>query len=195
MSGEELFLCVRIIDKTGNKFVSGAHDSQIVLWDMNTKVEKYLLGHTGPVWAIDVSPNKLWIVSAGDLTIKLWSLESLECKLTFTGHKKPISCVKFLDDHSIVSGSQDHTLRIWDIRTGACTVLYGHTKEVLCMAFHRDLVITGSADGTVRFWQPKTQECHLILNAHTQSISSLEVYEDTLVTSSRDGSVKLFKIT
>eukprot|EP01137_Pigoraptor_chileana_P003848 Opistho-2@44655 len=50
-----------------------------------------------------------------------------------TGHAEGVTCVQF-DDHRIVSGSYDQSLRIWDMRSGECIkVLEGHESSVRCL--------------------------------------------------------------
>ena len=59
------------------------------------------------------------------------------------------------DGKTVVSGSADKTVRIWDVGTGDNTqVLKGHTDIVYSVAFSRDgkTVVSGSQDGTIRTW-------------------------------------------
>ena len=58
----------------------------------------------------------------------------------------------------IISGSADHTVRVWDAATGtpAGAPLTGHTNWVRAVALgqvdDRTVIISGSDDGTVRAW-------------------------------------------
>ena len=51
---------------------------------------------------------------------------------------------------AIRSGSWDHTLRLWDLNTGQSVrdPFYGHTKDVLSVAFSADnrQIVSGSRD-------------------------------------------------
>lgn len=50
-------------------------------------------------------------------------------------------CVQF-DGTRVVSGSYDHTLRIWDVATGATLhTLVGHTQKIYSMEFDGEVVI------------------------------------------------------
>ena len=59
----------------------------------------------------------------------------------------------------IVTGSRDHTARIWDAGTGAeLMVLKGHGDSVSSVAVTPDgsRIVTGSVDNTARVWDADT---------------------------------------
>ena len=75
----------------------------------------------------------------------------------FKGHIGPVRSVALSSDGDhIVSGSDDRTIRIWNITTGQ-TVLgpfQGHTGCIMSVAFSSDdkHIVSGSADKTIRIW-------------------------------------------
>jgi WD40 repeat protein len=83
----------------------------------------------------------------------------------------------------LISGSEDATIRIWDItdimpkiepmtganrkRTKANTkqnrspcrrILYGHISAVKCVDYHNDVIISGDIRGQIRIWHFSTYE-------------------------------------
>ena len=62
------------------------------------------------------------------------------------------------DGKRVVSGSEDQTVRVWDVETGECLkVMEGHTKMVSSVAVSRDgKRVSGSWDKTVRVWDVET---------------------------------------
>ena len=60
-----------------------------------------------------------------------------------------------LDGRRLASGSDDSTVRLWDVETGACVrTLEGHGSPVLSVCFSPDgrMVASGSGDQTVNLW-------------------------------------------
>jgi hypothetical protein len=65
------------------------------------------------------------------------------------------------DNHRVVSGSEDSTIRIWNASTGENEhVLRGHSEMVLLVAVSPDnhRVVSWSEDSTIRIWNTLTGE-------------------------------------
>jgi WD40 repeat protein len=81
-----------------------------------------------------------------------WQTETM----ILEGHTDSLCSVAFsLNGLRIVSGSDDHTVRIWDAVSGVVLhTLEGHTNPVYSVAFSSDglRIVSGSEDRTVRIW-------------------------------------------
>jgi small GTP-binding protein len=131
-----------------------------------------LKGHTGSVWGVAVTPDGRTVVSgSSDKTLKVWDLETGQCRATFEGHTDTVLDVAITPDgRTVVSGSDDHTLKVWDIATGQCRVTFeGHTGQVWGVAVTPDgrTVVSDSVDNTLKVWDLETGQCRVTFEGPT----------------------------
>jgi len=80
------------------------------------------------------------------------------------------------DGKLLVSGSNDGTVRIWDMETGKeIRYLSGHTDFVHSVTFSSDgaLIASGSEDKTVRIWDVKNGVQMMCLQGHFTGVESV----------------------
>lgn len=125
---------------------------------------------------------------------------SLQVKLraTLQGHVAQINSVAFAPDgRTLATGSNDQTVKVWDLATGnERATLTGHTRVVTSVAFAPDgkTLASASWDGTIKLWHLATgKELERSLQ-HTGSIWSVAFAPDGKLVASGgdDESVKLW---
>ena len=93
------------------------------------------------------------------------------------GHANSVASVAFSPDaKSVVSGSVDRTVRLWDAATDApLQTLEGHSHLVRSVAFSSDgkSVVSGSVDRTVRLWDVAMGAPLQTLEGHANSVASV----------------------
>ena len=84
-----------------------------------------------------------------------------------SGHADPVRSLAYLPDgSSLVSGSTDMTIKLWDVQTGGVVkTLHGHTHYVTSVSISSDctMIASGSVDKTIHLWNIQTEECHCII--------------------------------
>lgn len=89
------------------------------------------------------------------------------CITTLSGHIDWVRSVTFSSDGvTLVSGSDDKTIKLWDVQTGGIIkTLSGHTTAVHSVSISADSVIiaSGSKDNTIRLWNIQTEGCYQIM--------------------------------
>lgn len=55
-----------------------------------------------------------------DFACRVWGLADQRLRHTLTGHGAKVFCAKFITASLIASGSQDRTLKLWDLQNRQC---------------------------------------------------------------------------
>jgi guanine nucleotide-binding protein G(I)/G(S)/G(T) subunit beta-1 len=113
--------CARFIDD--QEIISASGDGTCILWDVeNRSTKSVFMDHTGDVMSIDLNSKKnpnYFVSGSVDATAKIWDMRSGDrCIANFPGHISDINTVKwFVDGESVVTGSDDGTVRLFDMRS------------------------------------------------------------------------------
>jgi WD40 repeat protein len=151
-----------------------------------------LEGHSGAVFACDISPDGKLIASASqDCTIKVWNALSGQLIHSLTSHSGwGNGCAFSPDGKLIVSASDDLTLKVWDVSSGKCLLSnQGHTATILRCAFSPDgkTIISSSYDKTVRVWDASSgQKPHLTISKSEEVRSCAFTADGKFIASASD---------
>jgi small GTP-binding protein len=104
------------------------------------------------------------------------------------------------DGRHALSGSDDRTVRLWDVAEGRCLrVLDGHTDSVWSLSWSGDgrHALSGSDDGTVRLWDVTEGRCLRVLEGHTRFVTSVSWSGDGrhALSGSYDKTVRVWDVT
>ena len=116
------------------------------------------------------------------------------------GHDNLVISVNFSPDgKTLVSGSWDKTIKLWNVETGKeIRTLKGHDELVRSVNFSPDgkTLVSGSLDKTIKLWNVETGEEIRTLKGHDSYLSSVNFSPDgkTLVSGSDDNTIKLWNL-
>ncbi|RHZ43702.1 hypothetical protein Glove_880g10 [Diversispora epigaea] len=122
-----------------------------------------------------------------------------ECEKRYLkGHLDSVYCIQF-DEHKIVTGSRDKTIKFWDINTGNCfQTLYGHDLSVLCLQYNEKIMVSGSSDTTIIIWdmQNYNQAVSQIrrLSGHSAGVLDICFDGNHIVSCSKDSTIKVWDV-
>ena len=115
--------------------------------------------------------NTIAIASGHRSIIILDAITGIQ-KAILSGHADQVWSVTFSSDGaSLVSGSNDKTVKFWDIQTGgAMRTFSGHTELVSSVSISLDCatIVSGSWDKTIRLWDAQTGECCCVIEQPTK---------------------------
>ncbi|KAJ3319967.1 SCF ubiquitin ligase complex subunit cdc4 [Boothiomyces sp. JEL0866] len=141
------------------------------------------------------------------LTRQNWLLGRYR-KVSFPGHGRHVVTSLQFDGDNIISGSDDHTIHIYDTKTGLLVKkLEGHAGGVWALQYWKSTLVSGSTDRTVRVWDMDTEECTHVFDGHTSTVRCLliitpqmnsegvlEPSEPLIVTGSRDATLRVWRL-
>jgi WD40 repeat protein len=202
---------VLCMDRSEEELVTAGGDKIINVFNMKTMENTHnLKGHTDTISTIIFDKESNTVVSGShDRTLRVWKLhrslnfwEKKGAKLgskhaSLTGHNGSILCSDKVHGptlQSVITGSYDHTLRVWNLSSLKCDfILEGHTQPVTCIstATHKPSAVSGGRDDEVRLWNIVTGTCTHAFLGHGGIINDVHIDKDRIVSCSNDGTVKV----
>ncbi|KAI8972769.1 WD40-repeat-containing domain protein [Pilobolus umbonatus] len=199
----------------GNTLVTGSTDRRVRVWDMETgKCTHIFTGHNSTVRCLLITtpilPDQVPMIITGsrDSTLRVWKLPDPKDEAghyhgegrdpyfvhSLVGHRHSVRAVAS-HGNTLVSGSYDSTVRVWNIAKGRLIhLLEGHTHKVYSIVIdaERNHCMSGSMDSTVRIWDLATGNCLRKLEGHTVLVGLLGLTDKYLVSAAADSILRVW---
>jgi WD40 repeat protein len=189
---------------SGDFLASATGYDTVQVWEVATGKESQTLrlGHA----PIAFSPNWRWVAAANDRLMTLWEVVGGQRGVTVRGHREWLTSATFSPDgRLLVTGSADHTAKVWDATDGREIGQISHGAGVMAVAFRPNtrVVATGSWDGTVALSQisPTSRIGEWVVKTIRTVRPEEQVFRiafspdgNVLATGDVDGSVKLWHV-
>ncbi|KAJ3283751.1 Transducin (beta)-like 3 [Blyttiomyces sp. JEL0837] len=158
------------LKKCPNLLAIASNSEQIRIQDMNTPFCDILNGHSEAVICIDQSADGTLLASGSkDKSVIIWRFSDTEKKFKMMGqclgHTDAVGAIAFArkTNTSIISGSQDLTVKMWDISSDksgevpkfkSLFTFQAHDKDInsIAIAPNDKVFATGSQDKTAKVW-------------------------------------------
>ncbi len=136
-----------------------------------------------------------------DDKIACWHVDQApEPVLALRGHETEVWSLAFtLDGRTLASSGDDHSIKLWDVRTGSLkTTLEGHSALVTAIAISPDgrTLASASFDETVRLWDLPDGRLRSVLRGHSDRVRALAFSPDGrhLASGGSDRTVRLWDV-
>lgn len=165
--------------RSGGVCASGSNDQSIKIWNTSKLAERAKRGVLGS--------GKGEVAEVA--VVRGWK-----------AHDKDINSIALSPNEAmVVSGSQDRTVKLWQVETGALTMTCkGHKRGVWCVKFSPvdKVVASASADASVKLWGIADGACLKTFQGHEGSVLKVVFVSSgmQLLTSGSDGLLKLWTI-
>ncbi len=192
------------ITTDGKWLICATDDSKILLLNMtnNVEMDQELVGHTRSVSGIAVATNnEYFISSSNDKTIRKWDLNTFNGEIFIESESKINSIEISPDSKSIVAGTQDGKISIWNVNdTTKVNVIQDESKiAITAVKFNNtgNWLASGDSKGNIKIWDSKTFEAIENLEGRKSRINDIDfnIDDKLMATSSQDGTARMWDCT
>ncbi|KAL0010590.1 hypothetical protein SO802_005698 [Lithocarpus litseifolius] len=194
-----------VFNEAGNWLTFGcAKLGQLLVWEWRS--ESYVVkqqGHYFDVNCVAYSPDsQLLATGADDNKVKVWTVSSGFCFVTFSEHTNAVTALHFMaSNHCLLSASLDGTVRAWDLfrYRNFRTFTTPSTRQFVSLAADQsgEVICAGTLDSFEIFvWSMKTGRLLDVLSGHEGPVHGL-MFSPTnaiLASSSWDRTVRLWDV-
>ncbi|XP_067860938.1 apoptotic protease-activating factor 1 isoform X2 [Heptranchias perlo] len=161
------------------------------------KSARFVLQNIG--WKrLQFQQNLLIAVGLENGTVKVLELPSGKILRTLIGHTECVQRCQFTSDGiTLISSSDDATIRVWNWHTEECKVLEGHTEQVKNFKLLRESqLLSWSFDGTMKVWNFISGELLKSFDYHDGAVLSCDASPDgsKVASASADKSAKIWSL-
>lgn len=165
--GRQGFITCVDFSHDGQFLASSGYDGTVRIWRVSSgELVNTVIASDEAAMAVRFSPDSTLLASGGyDNLVTLWcdwELPRARAYAELPGHSDGIIAMMFSrDGRTLITGSGDCTLRVWDTRD--CQerfVFTGHASAVQCADWSDDesLLVSGTRDGTLYLWRAATKD-------------------------------------
>lgn len=135
-----------------------------------------------------------------DTTISKFDAKTLAIVKTIKAHTGSVTVLGQFENQ-LVSGSEDNSLRTWDVESlnlvsdlRRDSTRLGHLGSITSIYFEGNNLFSGSADTTVKRWNLNTGRVTFTYTGHSKRVRRVHVNNRTLCTTGEDESIQLYNV-
>ncbi|CAA2999748.1 U5 small nuclear ribonucleo 40 kDa [Olea europaea subsp. europaea] len=185
----------------GTVVASGSHDKEIFLWNVHGDCKNFMVlkGHKNAVLEVQWTTDGTQIISASpDKTLRAWDVETGKQIKKMMEHSSFVNscCPARRGPPLIVSGSDDGTAKLWDMRQRGSIQNFPDKYQITAVSFSdaSDKIYTGGIDNDVKVWDIRRSEVIMKLQGHQDMLTGMQLSPDGsyLLTNSMDNTLRIW---
>lgn len=178
---------------------TASYDHTIRFWEAPSgicyRTIQYADSH---VTRLEITPDKQYIAAAGNPHVRMFEVNTNNANpvTSFDGHKNNVTAVGFQKDGKwMFTGSEDGTVKIWDLRAPGCQRDYECSAPVNTVVLHPNQaeLISGDQNGNIRVWDLTANACskELVPDGET-GVKSISISADASMVAAANNKGKCF---
>ncbi|XP_065830452.1 U5 small nuclear ribonucleoprotein 40 kDa protein-like [Oscarella lobularis] len=203
LTGHEGELYTAKFSPTGDILASAGFEKQIFLWNVFGECENFgvLKGHAGAIMELHFSTDGSNIFScATDKTVAVWDTETGNRIKKLRGHTSYVNscCPSRRGDQLVVSGSDDSTVKLWDVRKKEPVQSFQSSYQVTSVCFNdtAEQIMSGGLDNDIKVWDLRKNDILYTLSGHADTVTGLKLSPDGsyLLSNAMDSAVIIWDV-
>ncbi|XP_015071049.1 U5 small nuclear ribonucleoprotein 40 kDa protein isoform X1 [Solanum pennellii] len=201
LSGHQSAVYTMKFNPAGTIIASGSHDKEIFLWNVRGDCKNFMVlkGHKNAVLDVQWTTDGSTIISASpDKTVRAWDVETGKQIKKMAEHSSFVNscCPARRGPPLIVSGSDDGTAKLWDMRQRGAIQTFPDKFQITAVSFSdaSDKICTGGIDNDVKLWDLRRCEVTMTLQGHQDTITGMQLSPDGsyLLTNAMDCTLRIW---
>ncbi|KAJ2656879.1 hypothetical protein IWW48_004803 [Coemansia sp. RSA 1200] len=162
------------------------------------RVDRWESAHAESIYTLQFDKHNRLFTGSRDCTVKLWHLSETGSQITplatLRGHTGSVLTLQ-ADGNTLISGSSDGRVCVWDTDTYTIAYRLEHPDSVLSLRFNSTWLATACKDRVVRVWRRSGGYTDTFeLRGHTVAINAVHLHGNTLVSASGDRTIKVWNL-
>lgn len=179
-----------------NQIISWDLEGNLILWDVSTgeavsTVEGacFRYSEASMMRPFLLLRERSIAVTWPSITLEFWDLQTGQCIHSAMEHDDGVESACLLPNDSILTWSNDHTLKIWTPEGTVEATLKGHENTIRnAYVIDDNHIVSWSSDATVRIWNFLTAEIKCVFTQHSNPVRYVWPVSNNLILSqSLDG--------
>jgi WD40 repeat protein len=163
-------VCAVSFSPEGSTLVSGDNKGCVEFWDIKNRLRLDIIQarEISSINSIAFNSDGSMLAVAGNgewlngIHLQIWDANAKKVIHLLTGHSDPVKSVVFSpDSQTLASGSEDGSVKIWDVNSGKELLTLseknyqGVVKKITSVAFspNGQILASSSIDGTITIWK------------------------------------------
>ena len=208
-TGHKEFMTSAVLINSSENLVTTSTDNTLIIYEkklgkdnkitfnpVKNVLDKKIIGTS----ILNLNVNN-FVVGYDDGLIKIWRTEDFEIDKIFTGHTRQIRKMIKQNDETIISCSDDTTIRGWSLdsyEADCAFTLSGHEDKIndilLLDLYDNNSLISVSDDKTIRIWNLETKECDNAIKTEDIQTCLGRLRNAKFMVGGEDGAVTVFNI-